>query len=703
MQRKSWLVLAACCALVLLVGGRVAKRVLSRHQTQAGAAQGVIDDTPRISSPLVVAETIYDQALSKGWQDWGWGSHQLGTGPAKVVFQGYGGIVLHHDGPLSTPFGGVAFRFKAPAAFGEFLQVSLRVRAESDDGFPTVAVRPRHVAAAEDGWSEVLIDWSELNPKQRPFDRVLIASRSLVGSEWVLLDRIVLTKGRPAQAALPTSGALRVVCDRGSRPISDLIYGGSRGDWDSGQTAQRMGGNPLTRNNWDLGAWNVGKDWFFENQTQKTTLFQDVEAAGRRRQRLAVLVPMIGWVAKDGGSSGFPRAKFPQQQAFDPYRAEAGNGVGPDGQPILQSDPTTTSIAAPPELIEKWVRKLVAADAARGFRAVHIYILDNEPSLWNVTHRDVHPKPLSYDELFDLTVRYATAIRNADPEGLIAGPAEWGWVGYQMSAVDRDAGHNKRPDRDAHGGAALVPWYLRKLAELEKSSGKRLLDLLDLHFYPAAEGIYDGAKTDPESAALRIRSTRSLWDPTYQDESWISERIRLIPLMREWVNASNPRLKLMIGEWSFGAEADISGGIAVAEALGRFGQQGLDAGFFWGEIKETWPAYWAFRAFRNFDGKGGRFLDLSIPVEETPAVSLFASRDTLTSHVVLVLVNKELTTPTTAEINLETCGRVMSSHLYRYTSGANGLEPSPSTISAHGVTANLPPASFAVLDLQLQR
>src|SRR3712207_7920754 len=41
--------------------------------------------------------------------------------------------------------------------------------------------------------------------------------------------------------------------------------------------------------------------------------------------------------------------------------------------------------------------------------------LDNEPMLWNETHREVHPVPMSYDELRNRTYRYAAAINAVDP------------------------------------------------------------------------------------------------------------------------------------------------------------------------------------------------------------------------------------------------------------------------------------------------
>ena len=53
---------------------------------------------------------------------------------------------------------------------------------------------------------------------------------------------------------------------------------------------------------------------------------------------------------------------------------------------------------------------------------VLFYNLDNEPMLWNSTHRDVHPQPLSYDELRDRTYTYGAAIKAADPGAKTLGP-----------------------------------------------------------------------------------------------------------------------------------------------------------------------------------------------------------------------------------------------------------------------------------------
>jgi len=698
MRTRPW---AIALGTLALVAGALALRVrqVARRSLTADPSSAA-----HVVGSREAAEIAYDGALGDGWEDWGWGPHEMPkTGPAKVKFAGYGGIVLHHA-ELRRGFGAFSFRYKSPATWPDYLGVALQGTGSPT---PQVTVQARHVAPLADGWREVSINWSELNPENRPFDRVAITARSSVPAEWVLLDKILFTKssGTSAGQAPVRDVDLSVTCDGASHAISPLIYGGSGADKESGVTGERFGGNPMTRMNWEPGdLWNTGNDWFFENIKLNGTIWDWLAAAIEPGSQNALVVPLIGWVAKDGTSVGFARDKFPKQKKFDPNRPEAGDGHRPDGSDIPPGPPTNTSVAATPEVIGRWIRTLRDKDRARGNRAVQEYILDNEPSLWNSTHRDVHPDPITYDELLDRTIRYATEIRNADPEAVIAGPAEWGWRGYLMSGKDQAASFGLQPDRSAHDDLPLVAWYLKKLAEHERTTGARLLDVLDLHFYPAADGLYgQGARVDQEGAELRVRSTRALWDPNYRDESWIKDTVRLIPRMKEWVSENYPGRKLSIGEWSFGADEHISGGVATAEALGRFGEQGLDSAFYWGGPKKGTATFWAFRAFRNFDGAGGHFLDVSLPTRESEQLSLFASSDDSRSHLVLIAVNRDSTYAAHTRIRLGGCGTPISNRTFTYAAGFSALKVG--TLDANGGSGpelTIQPFSFVVIDLQLR-
>lgn len=649
---------------------------------------------------------IYDGALAPGWQDWGWGPHELGKGAARLNMTNYGGWILWQQG-LSGPFGGVAFRLRAPAAFGNFLQVRLLEPGQNQPTLPAVDIGPEFARPLADGWVEIFVPWNLLNPAQKAIDRLQIHARNPVAADWVEFDKVMFTRfdaaaAMAAQLRAPARAVqLAVDCKVPDQPISPYIYGiagGGDKTWGSLQTASRWGGNRTSRYNWQTGDTNAGSDWFFENHNDGGyTDFLD-----RNRKyglRGAITIPMLGWVAKDDTSSGFPVAKLGAQKATDQYRPDAGNGQRPDGTPLQPGPPTQTSVPASPEFMARWVAAMLKRAKTPQDRGAHVFFLDNEPELWNHTHRDVHPDPLTYDELLDRTVRYGTAIRGADPAALIAGPAAWGWSAYFYSAKDLAVGADVAPDRRAHGDVPLVPWYLAQIADHEKRTGQRLLDILDLHYYPQAQGVYSEA-ADATTAALRIRSTRSLWDPTYRDESWINDTVQLIPRMKDWVARNHPGLATSIGEYNFGAEKHISGGLALAEALGRFGTNGLDYAFYWTAPPENSPAYWAFRAYRNFDGKGARFLDRSLKTRMDPGVSLFASRDASGQHLVLIALNLGPDAPVDASIALDGCGTLVSRRGYSYGQFSKALEAGGEVAGAE-LRERLAPYSINVFDLTL--
>jgi hypothetical protein len=648
----------------------------------------------------VVLATIYDGALQPGWQDWGWGAHDLTQGAASIDLSSYGGFILHHSA-FPKDIEGLVFRMAAPGSFGNFLEI----RVGEGEAFPSIAIGPERTRALENGWVEVYVPWRELNPSGVPVDRLTLHARAAVSQERVRFDKLVLTGADPNAAppapARAQSVTLKADCRAPGHAISPYIYGVAGGGepWTLGPTARRWGGNRTTRYNWQLLATNTGKDWFFENVKEGD--FREYLEQGRKRAvPTALTLPMIGWVAKDPTSSGFPVPKFGVQHATDRYRAEAGDGLDREGKPIRPGPPTQTSVPAEPAFIAKWVEAIRADDERHGGRSVLMYILDNEPHLWSANHRDVHPEGVSYDELLDRTVRYASAVRAADPGALIAGPAEWGWSGYFYSAKDLETGATLRPDRRAHGDEPLLPWYLARLREHEKAKGERLLDVLDVHFYPQAAGVY-GDASDAATSARRIRSTRALWDPSYKDESWIDDTVRLIPRLKQWVAENYPGLRVSIGEYNFGGEQHMSGALALAEALGRFGTEGVDYAFYWTFPPANSPAQWAFRAYRDFDGKGGHFLEQSLATTMAPSVSLFGSRDGSGKHVVLIALNLDPDTPVETSVTLDGCAAVRTARRFRYVAGGTGLVADDAE-PGRALNVRLAPYSIEVFDLELE-
>lgn len=652
-----------------------------------------------------------DGALGPGWKDLGWAKHTLAAGKsARVDFSGAGGWILAHA-EIKPGFAGLLIRLRAPAGFGDFLDVALDSRGGR--AFPRVRASAASRVDEPGGWTSLWIPMAALDPGLEPFDRLLLRAVAPVGESPVEIDRIAFSNSptqaqRDEGASLVPARSLTATLDcRSTHPISPLIYGIAQGDpaaaAELSATAYRWGGNTSTRHNFKLDSWNTGSDYFFRNveNAKPGAGWRDlVERAKREERQLAFTLPMIGWVAKDAKACGFPVAQLPAQRRSDPYRPDCGDGVAQDGSPLAPPNPPQqTSIAAGPGWVEEWTRELRAAAGGPGTLA--LYLLDNEPTLWNSTHRDVHPEPITYEELLERTLETSAAIRRADPAARIAGFSGWGYLSMFETGEDRAAGHARLPlSRIRHGGVALLPWWLARLREHDRKTLVRSVDLVDLHFYPQGANIGIGANgaTDRDTSMRRIRSVRALWDPDYRDESWLDEKLMVVPRLRRFIADEYPGLGVVIGEYNFGAEKHISGALALAEALGRFGTLGLDAAFYF-----PWPergslASWAFRAFRNYDGKGASFGAESVPVvaERDPLASVFASR-TAGGKLVLVILNLDPERALDLRIDGALCGSPAPGAVWRLAD-EEGLQPgavpkSPSPL-------RLRPWSLAVVELR---
>lgn len=499
---------------------------------------------------------------------------------------------------------------------------------------------------------------------------------------------------RPVAAVptrVPIDGPRLVVDARARRvPISPYIYGMNWPDRSLADELRlpvgRWGGNATTRYNWKLDTTNRAKDYFFENipnDNANPGQLPDGSASDEFvKQNLEtgtkslITLPMIGWTAKSRDfACGFSVAKYGAQQHVEPFRGRCGNGIRPDGSLITGNDPTDTSIPIDEMFVQAWMRHLIAKYGTAAEGGVMFYGLDNEPMLWHLTHRDVHPEPLGYDGLRDLAYRYAAAIKAVDPGAMTLGPSEWGWTNYFYSARDLDAESRapKNPrDRAAHGNVPLAAWYLQQMRAYERQTGVRILDYFDLHFYPQAEGVALHEAGDAETQALRLRSTRALWDPRYRDESWIGDAVQLIPRMRQWINQHYPGTRLAISEYNWGGLEHINGALAQADILGIFGREQVDLAALWGPPDPDQPGAFAFRMYLNYDGKGSQFGDTSVSATSADQgrLAIYASTRTTPdgpdSALLLMIINKT-DKPLTSEVIFRNFKAADRAEVYRYS------------------------------------
>lgn len=462
-----------------------------------------------------------------------------------------------------------------------------------------------------------------------------------------------------------------------TRPISPYIYGTNSGDFTKeakGLTLARLGGNRLTAYNWENNYSNAGSDWQYSNDNYLSAstapgaaMVKTAQAAAAAGAATILTIPIAGWVSADGKGST-PSKPTPAQIAerFLPILPQKG---APYAYPPDLTDGKVYADEAVAYLESQFPS--AQTDPARRI----FYMLDNEPDLWSETHSEIHPDKASYAEVLQKGIAFATGIKAAAPAGLVMGPVNYGWQGMVNLQDAPDA--NKRD---------FLDFYLAGMKAAEAAAGKRLLDVLDVHWYPEAKGdkriTEDG--TTAADVEARLQAPRSLWDPSYTETSWITQwstqgPIALIPRLQAKIDTHYPGTKLSITEYNYGAGGDISGGIAQADVLGIFGRDGVYAASVWLLGSSNGFLFAGFAMFRNYDGQGATFGDTSIAAANSAAdgtsiyASVFAADPT---QIVAVAINKAAT-PRSATIALTHPVALTTAEVYTLTAAAASPVKSP--------------------------
>ena len=495
-------------------------------------------------------------------------------------------------------------------------------------------------------------------PQTTVFVTPTIANRMEVSSPLPSPVPTIVPDERPAADV-----SITVDSQLGRHPISPFIYGVNGADADVlarlRPTLNRWGGNASTRYNWQIGnAWNAGSDWQYRNGDygyKGQLAYQDfIQASRDGGADIVLTVPTLGWVAKNNNTAA---CSFPGKSG------ECGDSQKADcAHPGAIADPTTTSVRSDVQSVVRWMEQI----KNQGIRFV---AMDNEPDLWGYTHYDVHPTCTSYDEIRDKYIEYASAIRQVMPQAELLGPVSCCWHYYWNSTVGE-------ADRERHGGQDFIPWFLQQVHSHDQEYGKRTLDVLDIHFYP--EGLYND-ETNAQIDALRLRSTRSLWDANYVDESWIAQPVALIPRMKQIIQQHYPGTKLGLSEWNWGADKTVPGALALAEVLGIFGREDVYLANYWRYPEARSPGFYAFQMFTNYDQQGGRFGEISVHAASTAPerVSAFAGV-AVDGKLTLLLINKDPERALEVGLDLRNFPHFSKATLFQYSANEpNGVKQIP--------------------------
>ncbi|MEP6902826.1 MAG: glycoside hydrolase family 44 protein [Actinomycetota bacterium] len=657
-------------------------------------------------------QPVYTDSLQNGWENWSWAQVNLGnTSPVQsgaasasvTSTAAWQAIYFHHLVFSAANYTSISFWIHGGAGGGQLLQVSA-----TSGGNPLTAV---NLNALQSGWQQITIPLASLGiNSSSTMDGFWIQDRTGTTQPVFYVDEVTLIGGTPPPPP-SSSVTIQVDANLNRRAINPLIYGTAYATTaqllDLNAPLNREGGNNTTRYNWQLNADNRANDFYFESIPFANTPGEIgdtfIQNSKNGNAQAALTVPIIDWIAKVGPNrtklASFSIAKYGAQTGNDAmYFPDAGNGIRTNGQNVTGNDPNDANVPNSVAFQQGWVQHLINRWGNSGNNGLRYYILDNEHSIWFSTHRDVAPTGATMDDIFAKMRDYSVMIKNQDSGAQIIGPEEWGWGGYLYSGYDQwyAPTHNYTyPDRIAHGNMDYMPWLLQQFKAYETQNGRRILDVFTLHCYP--QGGEGGNDVSTAIQQKRNRSTRSLWDANYTDESWINDKVKLIPRMKGWVAQYYPNTKIGVTEYNWGAENHINGATAQADIFGIFGRESVDLATRWTTPDTATPTYKAMKMYRNYDGQNRGFGETSVAatVPNPDEVSAFASVRTSDGALTVMVINKIETSATTT-INLANFASNGASQVWQLTAANQINQLANVSVSNNVLNTTLPPQSITL-------
>lgn len=484
-------------------------------------------------------------------------------------------------------------------------------------------------------------------------------------------------------------------------------YGDAKNLKDVTAGSMRQGGNRYTGYNWETNYSNAGSDW---HNSSDTNIADDTDGAGYAAKRLSesctkynipyklTTLQMAGYVSADkagavADSEAAPSSRWNEVK----FKKDGALSLTPD---------LTDGTVYMDEYVNYLVQTLGDASTSTGMQG---YSLDNEPVLWNDTHSLLHPNEVSNQELVSKSIELSAAVKDVDPKAEIFGPAFWG----MLPCINGSDGENYT-DPDWNAVKSQYTWYmdyyLTQMKEAEQQYGKRLLDVFDVHYYAQ----------DCATDAARLQAARSLYDPDYQENSWLQpyfgQYFPFLTRLQESIDQYYPGTKLALTEYNLGDLSNekttgksVVSALTETETLGAFADQGVYLATYWGTLSECPYVVSAINLYTNYDGKGASFGDTLVESksEDLSKAAVFASIDgSDTSTVKTVLSNKSTTDTQVATITLDgSSNEYKSAVVYAITQDSSDIKviDVQNDVSNNQVKVELPPLSVAQVVISDQK
>ncbi|MDR0986870.1 MAG: glycoside hydrolase family 44 protein, partial [Ruminococcus sp.] len=247
----------------------------------------------------------------------------------------------------------------------------------------------------------------------------------------------------------------------------------------------------------------------------------------------------------------------------------------------------------------------------------------------------------------------ARTVRHIDPKADIFSPG--------VSGLESFINLSNSADWETHSDeySWYIDFFLDSMKKASDLSGERFLDVLDLHFFTEAVTDSGSAVIDSESAsanAARIEAPRLFWDSTYSESSRSAVTYKaytpLLPTLQASIRMYYPGTKLSFSEYGFGGGNNSSGGIAVADTLGIFSENGVYlAGLSKHQDKYDYESA-GLEIFTDYDGAGSSYSPVSVHAENSGTAAVYASAGAVNDSKLTVCYINKSETPETAHFLL---------------------------------------------------
>ncbi len=370
-----------------------------------------------------------------------------------------------------------------------------------------------------------------------------------------------------------------------------------------------------------------------------------------------------------------------------------GNKAAVEGNPNLYLQNWTADSTT--GILDYWFNNLKVPK-----QRVTYWNMDNEVEIWNGTHDDIISASYPAETFMQSYFAVAKKARAKFPDIKLVGPVtanEYQWYNW-MNKITGTDGKNY----------AWLEFFIKRCAEEQKATGIKLLDVLDIHFYPSESApeqvvqlhniFFNRSYVYPN--ANGVKNVSGNYDNS-QNKEYIFGRVN------DWLTqyfGTNNGIKVGVTEMDVNNNTPSVVAVWYASMLGEFMKNEVEIFTPWSWKTGMWETLHLFSRYNKTQSVQG------ISTDETN-VSAYPTLNATKDSMTIVLVNRSTTDTKNTTVNLTNFTvQNTTSDAFRlatlptnetfFSHSQNALQKSMLSFVNNTATISLPPLSITSIILK---